>query len=282
MIAKTTISGNVRGSLEYGADIKNGTKEARLLGSANLISTTPEGMAEEMKAVAESTRCKRALWHTSISWPPGEAVSPGQMVKAAQAYCRGIGADVKNHQIAIYQHEDKNHPHIHIYINRASLAGGPALDTSFNFAQNTKLMKLISNQMDFKPVPEHRTSLKSTAAPIHNARISTKEAIEFCLNSLPTNTAELSSELKKQGIESIFKEDSRGNLVGASFKMGDVALKGSEVGYKAKQIATALEHGQESKSQWADFLTDFNTLKEKEKEEKTLKIEPKRHFRHKF
>ena len=102
-------------------------------------------------------------------------------------------------------------------------------------------MKLISNQLGFEPIPERRTSLKSPAASIQNARTSAKEAIEFCLNSLPTNTTELSAELKKQGIESTFKEDSKGNLVGCSFKIGDIALKGSEVGYKAKQVATALK-----------------------------------------
>lgn len=289
MIAKTTISANIKASLEYGADIKNGTKSAELLINSNLISNTPDGMAEEMAAVAEGTRCKRALWHTSISWQPGETVTPGQMIKAAQAYCAGIGADPRNHQIAIYKHEDKKHPHIHIYINRASLAGGPALDTSFNFAQNTKLMKLISNQLGFRPVPDQRTSLKSPAASIQNARTSTKEAIQFCLQSLPSTTAELSAELKKQGIESTFKEDSKGNLVGASFKIGDVPLKGSEVGYKAKQIATALDESQQSQSVWADFLTSFNDLKEQEKKkkeeiitekkvEKTPKIELKPNF----
>lgn len=292
MIAKTTISANIKASLDYGADIKNGTKSAQLLGSVNLISRTPDGMAEEMAAVAEGTRCKRALWHTSISWQPGETVTPGQMLKAAQAYCVGIGADPQNHQIAIYKHENKKHPHIHIYINRASLEGGPALDTSFNFAQNTKLMRLISNQLGFKPVPEQRTSLKSPAASIQNARTSVKEAIQFCLNTLPTTTNELSAELKKQGIESTFKDDGKGNLVGASFKIGEVALKGSEVGYKAKQIATALDESQQNQSVWADFLTGFNALKVQEKEkkeeivtekkeEKIAKIEPKPSFRHK-
>jgi hypothetical protein len=275
MIAKTTISANIKASLDYGADIKNGTKSAKLLASSNLISNTPDGMAEEMTAVADTTRCKRALWHTSISWQPGETVTPGQMLKAAQAYCKGIGADPKNHQIAIYKHEDKKHPHVHIYINRASLDGGPALDTSFNFAQNTKLMKLISNQLGFEPIPERRTSLKSPAASIQNARTSAKEAIEFCLNSLPTNTTELSAELKKQGIESTFKEDSKGNLVGCSFKIGDIALKGSEVGYKAKQVATALEESHQNKSLWADFLTGFNALKEQERMKKEIIPEKK-------
>lgn len=46
--------------------------------------------------------------------------------------------------------------------------------------------------------------------------------------------------LKAKGIESIFKYDSRDNLVGVRFNQGDLSVKGSEIGLTAKSIQKKL------------------------------------------
>lgn len=138
MIAKTTTGKSFGPALEYGAGLKEGkeNKPAHLLGASNLGARDPQGMAAEMMAVADSSRCQSPVWHTSLNWPKGETVEKQQLLRAASEYCRQMGADPTRHQVAIYQHHDRPHTHIHIYINRVPMDGGPALDTSHNYARN--------------------------------------------------------------------------------------------------------------------------------------------------
>lgn len=52
----------------------------------------------------------------------------------------------------------------------------------------------------------------------------------------------LSEELASLEIESRFKYDRNDKLVGCSFRVNEVAIKGTEVGYKAKQIDEFLKN----------------------------------------
>lgn len=81
MIAKTTVGSDFEGALTYGAGQRQGRKQdqAELLITSNVREGTPQRMAREMQLVAsESKRIEKAVWHTSLSWPPGEQVGREQ------------------------------------------------------------------------------------------------------------------------------------------------------------------------------------------------------------
>ncbi|TGD77621.1 relaxase/mobilization nuclease domain-containing protein [Hymenobacter wooponensis] len=87
MIAKTVTGHDFSGALEYGAGLRSDrtNKQAELLSVANLGSQEVAGMAAEMRAVAElSSRIQLPVWHTVLSWAPGEVVSRTQKVAAAR------------------------------------------------------------------------------------------------------------------------------------------------------------------------------------------------------
>ena len=308
MIAKTSIGRSFGSALEYGAGLKEGKehKPSQLLGASNLGARDPQGMAAEMVAVADSSRCQSPVWHTSLNWPKGEEVPKEQLLRAASEYCRQMGADPTRHQVAIYQHYDRPHTHIHIYINRVPMDGGPALDTSHNYARNVKVCQAITQQLGMSKVPEQRQSLNDHDPHKQSSREYVQETLKTTLaNPQVTTVEQLSERLREKGVESQFKHDSKEVLVGCSFRYDETALKGTEVGHKAKQIDQQLGLNQQEQSQsqtawdalfkgytaaseedrWNELAAGYQQTKQEEmkqdiaKQEKTLEIEEKQQRR---
>lgn len=292
MIAKTSIGKSFGPALEYGAGLKEGKehKPSQLLGASNLGARDPQGMAAEMMAVADGSRCQSPVWHTSLNWPKGEAVEKQQLLRAAAEYCRQMGADPTRHQVAIYQHHDRPHTHIHVYINRVPMDGGPALDTSHNYARNVKVCQAITQQLGMTPLPEQRQSLNDHNPQKQSAREYVQQTLRTVLSDYTvTTTEQLSERLRQQGIESQFKHDSQARLVQSSFRYEQTALKGTEIGHKAKQIGERLSQNQQEqrqsqsawdalfkgyaaaseKDQWKELLTGYEQTKGKEVKQDT-------------
>lgn len=272
MIAKTSIGHSFGSALEYGAGLKEGKehKPSQLLGVSNLGTRDPQGMAAEMIAVADSSRCQSPVWHTSLNWPKGEEVPKVQLLRAASEYCRQMGADPTRHQVAIYQHHDRPHTHIHIYINRVPMDGGPALNTSHNYARNVKICQTITQQLGMSKVPEQRQSLNDHDPHKKSSREYVQDTLKTTLaNPQITTVEQLSERLREKGVESQFKHDSKGLLVGCSFRYDETALKGTEVGHKAKQIDQQLGLNQQEQSQsqtaWDALFKGYTAASEKDR-----------------
>lgn len=249
MIAKTVTGADFTGAIEYGAGIRSGrdNKKAELIGVANLGGKVPAQIAAEMKAVADqSTRIARPVLHTSLAWAPGEQVSREQMVKAATRYCELMGANPADHQIAIYEHRDKPHPHCHIYINRVPITGGPALHLGHNYARNMKATATIREELGMTPLPERRKSLKDHNPKKQSVREHVQAQLATAIKDPRiTSIGQLTARLEENGIAAEFKRDSKGVLVGASFRYDETAVKGTEVGFKAKQLRDQYEPHQQ-------------------------------------
>jgi hypothetical protein len=100
---------------EHDAD----TGELRLRGdvvlSENLLSF--DTAAGEMLGVASlNDRCKDALCHYELAWPPGERPTRPQWTDSALHTLKALG--YKDHQYMIVAHDDKKHFHIHVMVNK--------------------------------------------------------------------------------------------------------------------------------------------------------------------
>ena len=241
MIAKTVLGSSFLGAITYGAAEKQSKKSAKLIDSHNIMGTTAEHFALQMQSVANRSKCQNPVWHTSLSWSENETIDEEKMRKAARLYCEGIGANLDRHQVVVYQHFDQKHPHIHIYLNRIPIGGGIALDSSHNYTRNVKVCREIEKKLSFQPLPKQRTSLSDHLPLKMQARQKVKEALSSLLLDKKINSIDkLSEELTSLGIESRFKYDRNDKLVGCSFRVNEVAIKGTEVDYKAKQIEAIL------------------------------------------
>lgn len=246
MIAKTTMGNDFEGALTYGAGQRQGRgKEpgkAPLLVVANLIPGTPKDMAQDMRAIAaQSKKIQKPVWHTVLSWKAGEVISQAQKVAAAQRYCELIGAPIDRHQVAVYEHRDKEHAHIHIYLNRVPIDGGPALRTDNNFYRQPAIMRQISQELGMAPLPERQRNLKTLDPAKEEAQELVSRTLLRLLDQPDRGGEEwLTLQLQKELIKVRYTHDKGGVLRGVSFEAHGVIMRGQEVGYKGAQLREAL------------------------------------------
>jgi hypothetical protein len=83
--------------------------------SWNLLSF--DTAAAEMQGVASlNDRCKDAVCHYELAWPPGEHPTRPQWTDSAVQTLKALGYE--GHQYMIVAHDDKKHFHIHIMVNK--------------------------------------------------------------------------------------------------------------------------------------------------------------------
>jgi hypothetical protein len=83
--------------------------------SENLLSF--DTAAGEMQGVASlNDRCKDAVCHYELAWPPGERPTRPQWVDCALHTLKALGYE--GHQYMVVAHDDKKHFHIHIILNK--------------------------------------------------------------------------------------------------------------------------------------------------------------------
>jgi hypothetical protein len=74
-------------------------------------------VAVQMEGIAFlNPRCKDALCHYELSWPPGERPTRPQWIDCASHTLKALG--YRDHQFMIVAHDDKKHFHIHIMVNK--------------------------------------------------------------------------------------------------------------------------------------------------------------------
>lgn len=249
MIAKTTIGADFLGAICYGAGLRVNGKEiegkSELLLTHNLVSVDPKGMALEMQREAEFSRCKKPVWHTSLSWKPGENPSKEQMIEAANRYCEKMGASPEDHQIVVFQHHDRPHRHVHVYFNRIPVSGGKALNTSHNYARNFRVCREISRELGFTKIEKlHEGTLRRVAENRKEAQKVVNSAIRTALKQKSKSLDELEFRLKEEGIECKFTVED-GKLRYSSYVYQGVPVKGQDVGFTAKQIQILLDENLE-------------------------------------
>jgi hypothetical protein len=249
MIAKTTIGSSFLRAINYGAGYSLDGKEiegkSELLLLHNVVSLDPLGIALEMQQEAACSRCKKPVWHSTLCWKPHENPTKEQMIEAANRYCAKMGADPKDHQIAVYQHYDKPHRHIHIYINRVPADGNKALETSHNYPRNVRICKEITQELGFAKVEKLlEGQLRHVAEHRKEAQKVINLAIKQALKQKCISPEELELRLNEKGIECKFTVE-EGKLKYSSYSYQGIPIKGQDIGFTAKQLQFRLNYCKE-------------------------------------
>ena len=100
--------------------------------SRNLATYDPDIAVPIMRATANlSTRCKKPLYHMSISWPPNYHPAQDEMSMVADDTLEHLG--LSDHQVLIIAHNDTDHAHMHLMINRVHPDTGKAWSDSWDY-----------------------------------------------------------------------------------------------------------------------------------------------------
>lgn len=85
--------------------------------SRNLPTDDPELAGKIMRATAaQNVRVDKPVYHLALSFDPNDAVDRATMERVADRVIAAL--KLKEHQILIVSHGDRDHPHMHLLINR--------------------------------------------------------------------------------------------------------------------------------------------------------------------
>ena len=103
----------------YLANGRSGNEPERVAWSAsrNLPTAEPELAGKIMRATAsQNLRVTQPGYHVALSFDPGDAVDRATMERVADRTIAALG--LTGHQALIVCHQDRDHPHMHLLINR--------------------------------------------------------------------------------------------------------------------------------------------------------------------
>lgn len=103
----------------YLANGRSGNEPERVAWSAsrNLPTAEPELAGKIMRATAsQNIRVAQPGYHVALSFDPGDAVDRATMERVADRTIAALG--LTGHQALIVCHRDRDHPHMHLLINR--------------------------------------------------------------------------------------------------------------------------------------------------------------------
>ena len=87
------------------------------IASRNLPTDDPELAARIMRATAaQNVRVKEPVYHVALSFDPGDVVDRAAMERVGDRVVETLG--LQEHQVLIVAHADRDHPHVHLLINR--------------------------------------------------------------------------------------------------------------------------------------------------------------------
>lgn len=127
MIAVST-SGKSFGALAaYLTNGRTGQEQDRVAWTAsrNLPTADPELAATFMQATAtRSDRVTKPVYHIALSFDPADVVDRAAMERVADRLLERLG--LAEHQAVIVAHRDRQHPHVHLFVNRVHPETGKA------------------------------------------------------------------------------------------------------------------------------------------------------------
>jgi len=233
----------------------------------NNVFGTSRDIGFKMKDIAgERPAVKKPVLHVQINFHPDEQPTKKQAQRAIDSILKDIGIDKENHQYVVVQHRNTAHDHYHAVINRVGLDGSlmndhriiDRLQVACDKVEKLQGLRRTQNRTVIYD-PHHnlgysyvkRADRKAEERkPIHDKNEAKKEVKEHIQGSLidALGTAKSSTELRdmlvSKGIETRFLESVKG-IYGVSFRYDEIAVKGSDVGFKWAEVAKIMEANQD-------------------------------------
>ena len=151
MIGKGSSISSTLGALRYG---NNQEKEAEQVYSDLIAGETAEEIAEEFKAVqALNQNCKRNTLSFILSPTvrDGENLSNRELGELTKTFIQQM--KLQERQAVAYVHRDKEHTHVHLYVNRIDL-NGRAYNDSFIGKQSQLAAERTARELGIQTVKD--------------------------------------------------------------------------------------------------------------------------------
>lgn len=251
MKAKVRRGNGFRGLLDYafGPGEKNKPDRARIAGG-NMAGRDPRELAREF-ACGRRLRpdIKKPVWHCSLALPAGEATEAWPAI--CEQHLQNIGVDVSKHQWLAVRHDDTDHDHVHIILNRIGLDG------SVWHGKNDVFLAIESTQQLEKQFrlkltpglaaePDHP---RKTRGQDEKARRTEQPSVKVRMQALLNQAMKgggfdaFVQACEAQGLALLPNVSKTGRMNGFSFCLGGEVMKASNLGSKYKWARLAEKTG---------------------------------------
>ena len=130
----------------------------------NLLSEDRTEIAREMRvAAAQSSRCKKPVYHMSLSFAAEDRPTHAQMEEACAVVLKDLG--LQDHQAWIVAHRDTAHPHVHVMVNRVHPDTGKAWSASHDYRRIERTLRQLEQRWNLVHVPGHHARATGTERP---------------------------------------------------------------------------------------------------------------------
>ncbi len=204
----------------------------------------------------------KAVGHIALSWSLNdqEKLSPELMAERAKEYLDKM--KIHGTQYLIVQHQDRQHPHIHIVYNRVNNEGKTISD-QFQKLRNVKICKEMTLKYGYYLAGGKENVNKQQLKGADQVKYHLYDAISKSLKQAKS-WASLESMLSKQGIGIIYKyKGGTKEIQGVSFRKDATVFKGSQIDRSLsyagidQQIAMNQQAGISPITQQTKFEQDF-------------------------
>lgn len=233
MIAKAIKGSGFRGALEYDLN-----KEKGCLIDTNMEGANPRELAKEFGEIRKlRPKLGKAVLHVSLSAAPGEHLTDAQWTEIGRRYLHGMGLD--DNQYLITRHEDTEHEHVHLLVNRIRFDGDVTSD-SHDYRRHEVLMRAVERDYQLQAVQpsieaQRRAATKGEIEQgLRTGVASTRQRLQqLCDGAVTTSRgySDYAERLEAAGVELMPVTQVDGQrLSGLSYRLDGVMMKGSDLG----------------------------------------------------
>lgn len=228
MIAKIIKGTSFSGMISYMLGKHEGM--ARILHAEGVrMDGIPAEIARDFELQASMRpNIKKPVCHTILSFSADDIqrLDDQAMTEIALDYLKQMGYG--DTQYLIVRHLDREHPHLHICINRIDNYGNTISDSNEKF-RSTKICRDITDWHQLKLGEGKKAVKRGRLRGNDRVRYNIYDVIKVAL-PMCKNWDELISALKKEGIEVRFKTKGQTDQVeGVVFSKGGVSFSGSHI-----------------------------------------------------
>lgn len=224
MMAKIVQGSGFKGVINYVLD----KKEAQYLASKGLRTTDKNSMTSSFITQSKLNPIAKPVAHISLDFSAQdkEKLTSSKMVEIAQEYMAKMGYG--NTQVLMVRHSDREHPHMHLILNRVDFTGKRISDQNERF-RSTKICKELTLK--------HELYMSSGKENVKRHRLREPDATKYRIYDalvkkvpLSASWAELESRLRAEGIKVGFKtKGSTSQIEGVRFTANELTFNGSKV-----------------------------------------------------
>jgi len=215
---------HTKASMEYGW---NQEKDSKIVYRQNLIGENPTEITREFKMIqSQNGNCtvNTLSFVLSPTIKDGKKLDIDDLTKITDEFIKDL--NLGDRQAIGFSHNDKDHKHIHLYINRISFKG-KAYNDSFIGKKAQKAAERVAIKLGLQTIKQIQDQKLENTKSIRNE---IKEKHNHCLSIIkPSGFQDYIDEMNKLHIEAIPVINKSNQLQGFRYKYKNINLKATEI-----------------------------------------------------